>query len=540
MLKRGLSILIASMMTVSLLAGCGNSESAGTGTASTGGDAADASGEAGDVADAEDEDDEEELKTVEFYTVDMDGGNDITQVAEEVNKITESEIGVHVNFTLLDFGSYLQQIGLKMSGQERMDLMLVTPAAPTTFTSLTSQNQLMDITDLLDEYGIHVKEEMGDFLNGTMIGGKIYAAGIKSGFATNAYVIMRKDILDELGLTEKAENMSTWSEYEEILAAVYEANQNGTLPEELQTTACVSNSNSNGGILPLGSYYAADDDWSNAYGTDVLGDAYGIIATDTETNTVYPYYESEDYLAMLEMVQGWYEKGYVYKDAALTENSGDVLMSEGVTFSFIATGQVGIEQTRKSNTGYDVVAPQILSIPMGSSVTQTFALGVPITAEEPEAAVQLMDLLYSNADLMNLLVWGIEGTDYTLNDEGEAVKTENPSYSGHNFMWGNGMLSYPSAGQGADYYDRVKASDDAAEISPYLGFSPDITEVSNELTAVNNVISQYRATIESGASTDLQGNYETYCQAMKDAGIDKIIEAYQTQLNEWLAEQNQN
>lgn len=532
MLKRGLSIVLASLMAVSMVTACGNAEEAGSQSAA--GDAQNAS----DVSDAGDEDDEdEEMKTVEFYTVDMDGGSDITEVAEKVNEITEEKINVHVNFNLLDFGSYLQQIGLKMAGNERMDLMLITPAPPTTFTSLTSQNQLMDISELLQEYAPGVIDSMGDFVNGTKIGDGIYATGVECGYATNAYVIMRKDILDELGLTEKAQNLSSWSEYEEILDAVYKANQDGSLPEELRTTACVSNANSNGGVLPLGSFYAGEDSFADAYGTDVLGDAYGIISTDEATDTVAPYYESEEYYKMLEMVHDWYQKGYVYKDAALSENNGDVLMKDGVTFSTVITGQVGAEQARKSTTGYDVIAAQIVSVPMGSSVTQTFALGVPITAEEPEAAVQVMNLLYSDADIQNLLVWGIEGKDYTLNDEGEAVKSENGTYSSHMFLWGNGLLSYPAQGQGGDYMERLKAADEAAPISKYLGFSADVSGIANELTAVNNVISQYRATLESGASTDLKADYDTYCQAMKDAGIDKIISAYQEQLNQWLADQ---
>ena len=536
MLKRGLSIVLASLMAVSMVTACGNAEDVNK-NQQTAGDTTGASDaeDTGDVAD--DEDDDEEMKTVELYSVDMDGGSDITEVAEKVNEITEDKIGVHVNFNMLDFGSYLQQVGLKMAGNERMDLMLVTPAPPTTFTSLVSQNQLMDINSMLDEYAPGIKENMGDFLNGTKIGDSIYAVGVECGFATNAYVIMRKDILDELGLTEKAQNLSSWSEYEEILDAVYQANQNGSLPEDLRTTACVSNSNSNGGILPLGSFYAGEDSFADAYGTDVLGDAYGIISTDEATDTVAPYYESEEYYKMLEMVNNWYKKGYVYKDAALTENNGDVLMKDGVTFSTIITGQVGAENARKSTTGYDVVAAQIVSVLMGSSVTQTFALGVPITAEEPEAAVEVMNLLYTDADIQNLLVWGIEGKDYTLNDAGEAVKTENATYSSHMFLWGNGLLSYPAEGQGGDYMERLKAADDAAPISKYLGFSADVSGIANELTAVNNVINQYRATIESGSSTDLKADYDTYCQAMKDAGIDKIISTYQEQLNEWFANQ---
>ena len=82
--------------------------------------------------------------------------------------------------------------------------------------------------------------------------------------------------------------------------------------------------------------------------------------------------------------------------------------------------------------------------------------------------------------------------------------------------------------------ERLQASDDAAEVSKYIGFSADTSQFSNELTAINNVINQYRSTLESGASTDLKGEYEQYCQAMENAGIQKVIDAYQQQLETWL------
>lgn len=534
MFKRLSAVFLSGIIAVStVLAGCGNSENSAQNNRVTA--QAQNSSEASSSPDSQDSASEaDEIVTIEYYGIDLTGTNDITDIAEAVNAISEEKIGVHVNFNILDFGSYLQQISLKMSGQERMDLMLFAPAPPATFSSMTSQNQLMGITDLLEEYAPNALEAVGEFVKGNTVNGEIYAVPTIAGFSTQLYVIMRKDILEALDLVEKAENLSSWSEYEEILAAVYDANKNGTLPEELQTVCCLSNADLSGRVYPLQGVMLGSDNWSENYGVDILGDTYGIIYADPETDTVKPYYESEDYFETLQRVQSWYEKGYIYKDASITEDSGDTLMANGVTFSYIATGQVGIDDIRRSVTGYDVVASQVLSIPMGSSVSQTWGLCIPVTCQEPEAAAKFIDLLYSDADVMNLLTWGIEGRDYTVNEEGEAVKAEDAVYSSNMYLWGNGFLTYPAQGQGGDFMERLQASDDAAEVSKYIGFSADTSQFSNELTAINNVINQYRSTLESGASTDLKGEYEQYCQAMENAGIQKVIDAYQQQLETWL------
>lgn len=534
MLKKLSAVFLSGILAVStVLAGCGNSENNAQNNTVT--SQTQQNSEASSSSVSQDSASEpEEIVTIEYYGIDLTGTNDITDIADAVNAISEEKIGVHINFNILDFGSYLQQVSLKMSGQERMDLMLFAPAPPATFSSMTSQNQLMGITDLLEEYAPNALEAVGEFVKGNTVNGEIYAVPTIAGFSTQLYVIMRKDILEALDLVEKAENLSSWSEYEEILAAVYDANQNGTLPEELQTVCCLSNADLSGRVYPLQGVMLGSDNWSENYGVDILGDTYGIIYADPETDTVKPYYESEDYFETLQRVQSWYEKGYIYKDASITEDSGDTLMANGVTFSYIATGQVGIDDIRRSVTGYDVVASQVLSIPMGSSVSQTWGLCIPVTCQEPEAAAKFIDLLYSDADVMNLLTWGIEGRDYTVNEEGEAVKTEDAVYSSNMYLWGNGFLTYPAQGQGGDFMERLQASDDAAEVSKYIGFSADTSQFSNELTAINNVINQYRSTLESGASTDLKGEYEQYCQAMENAGIQKVIDAYQQQLETWL------
>ncbi len=476
----------------------------------------------------------EEMVEIEYYNIDLSGNSDFSRIEDAVNEISEAEIGVHVNLHTLDFGSYLQQVSLNLSGSEPMDLIAYTPAAPLTFANMSSLGQLMDISDLLEEYGQDITADLGDFLKGNQMGDGIYGVTTHSEFATNVYICMRKDILEELGLVEKAQNMTTWTEYEEILAAVKEANDNGTLPEELRTNACICNGDNSGKIFQTQGVMCGADSFEDCYGFDVLGDNYAIIETDPETDTVSEYFRSEGYYNTLKRVNDWYQKGYVYKDSAMTDLDAGALMKNGVTFSFIANGNYGIEDQQKKNTGYEVIAKEVISIPMGSAVCQTWGTAVPVTATEPEAAVDFINLMFKNADLMNILTWGIEGEDYTVNEEGEAVPVENAGYMGFGFLWGNATLTYPAEGQGGDFMARAREVDENAEISKYMGFVPNTESFANELTAVNNVSGKYRAALESGTTTDLEGDYQKFLEELDDAGIQIIIDSYQSQLTEWL------
>ena len=61
---------------------------------------------------------------------------------------------------------------------------------------------------------------LGDKLKGTSANGRVYGVPGNRTYVVSTWVIMRTDVLEDLGLLEKAQNMSSLDEYEEILEAV--------------------------------------------------------------------------------------------------------------------------------------------------------------------------------------------------------------------------------------------------------------------------------------------------------------------------------
>ena len=107
-----------------------------------------------------------------------------------------------------------------MSSGEPFDLMLTVPFGSSTFNTMASQNQFMDITELLNQYGQGVLDTVGDLIAGTTKNGKVYGVTTYRVLNSNIHAIMRTDVLEDLGLLEKAQNMTSLTEYEEILEAV--------------------------------------------------------------------------------------------------------------------------------------------------------------------------------------------------------------------------------------------------------------------------------------------------------------------------------
>ena len=64
----------------------------------------------------------------------------------------------------------------------------------------------------------------------------------------------------------------------------------------------------------------------------------------------------------------------------------------------------------------------------------------------------------------------------------------------------------------------------------------DNSKLEQELTAVVNVFEQYKGTVLSGASGgDFDTYYQEFLDALTAAGIQKLIDAYQQQLDDWMA-----
>lgn len=514
--KRIYALLLVLVMTVTMLSACGKSESSkdepnnGTNTAGT----------AAPTEPVEQED----MKEINVMAMSLGPmGEGKTEVEAAINAITEKEINTHVTLTFVEVGSYSQQLELAITGNEKVDLCLLTPIPGSSFNSLIAQNQLVALNDLLPQYAPEAVSTVGDVIKGTTVNGTIYAIPTYRDMASNAFIIARKDLLEGAGQLDSFNNMKTWSEYEAVMKAVTAKND----------ISGISNGDAQGTLITLGGLDTGSDNFAENFTFDTLGDQYKIIASDA-TGKVYDYFESESYKNSITRARKWYEEGLVYKDAATSKDTGDTLAKSNVTFSYVNMGEANVVANKTGATGHEVVVSKVAPYMLNTAATTKFCWGVPVCAKEKEAAAKFMNLMFTNAEVVNLLIYGIEGRDYVVKDGvanfPEGVTSETAKYHSNDFLWGNSFIAYPWAST-ANEREEAKAIMDATPVSPFLGFTCDTSKVSNELTAIQNVVSEYEPGLESG-TTD---NYDEFVKKLKDAGIDKVVAEYQAQLDAWKA-----
>ncbi len=529
--KRIAALLLAMGMVVTAAAGCSKSENDTTANNDTKTDTTITENDT-NASDSDDSDDEDmENITVALMSLAPVDDAVANGIEESVNAITEPEINVHVDLQWFDGGSYGTQVTMKVQGGDDLDLMMFTPIPGASYSSFLSAGQLMDITDYLDEYGQDIKEIQGDLLNGCSLNGAIYGVGNYRDIAAFENICIRKDVLEEVGRLEDAQNAKTWSEVEDIMKDIVAAGYTGVINNDAQGT-----------VLSPSGFNNGPEAFADATSQDLLGDGYGLIEGNPETDKVECIYFTDEYKQMTERVSRWYEEGLVYKDAATTQDYGDTLLKSEAGVAKVSQQESGPLELMKSTTGHEFIAIKVTDMMITTGSITKFGYCVPVTAKRPEAAIKFLNMLYTSSDIMNTLTYGREGQEWVMNDDGyaaypEGVSGDTVAYHQGDFLYGNQFIVTPWE-DAVTTREEQKAATDATEHSKYFGFQIDNTGLENTLTACYNVKQQYAATLNSGsAGNDWEATLEKFQSALKQAGIDDLVAAYQEQLDAWLAQQ---
>ena len=150
-----------------------------------------------------------------------------------------------------------------------------------------------------------------------------------------------------------------------------------------------------------------------------------------------------------------------------------------------------------------------------------------------------MNFIETNADVMNLLNWGVEGEDYVVNSDGLLDYPEGKDAStvgyhiGAGWILPNQFVCTPWCTDGADIYEKMEEYNNNTTISQLMGFTFDPTPVQDQISAVSNVKAEYYKALVTGA-VDPDEYIEKLVQEMKDAGSEEIIAEMQKQVDEFL------
>ena len=381
-----------------------------------------------------------------------------------------------------------------------------------------ANGDLLQMDSLLDKYGTNIKSSMDEaYLKCGRVNGKQYVVPTVRDEAASYGYLVREDLVKKYNID--LSSVKTLSDLTPVLKALRQEPN----------------------VAPLGSTVAGKSILQFFLSYDPLGDGYGVLLNGGKDTKVTDWYESDEYANDVKLMRSWYQAGYIYKDAATTQESNVTLIKEGKSAGNFAPLKPGLAEQETLAIGSKMVTQPIIDPIATTSTVTSLNWGIPHNSKNSEKAMKFLNLMYSNSDIINLIDYGIEGKDYVkvsgsdnVIDFPSGVTAANSAYNlSMGFEFGNQLLSYVWNGNPPDLWSQMKSFNKEATKSKALGFVFDSTKVTTQEANVANVVKQYGIALDDGV-VDPNTILPQFKAALKTAGIDEIIAEKQKQLNDWL------
>lgn len=438
-------------------------------------------------------------------------------VEEQLNAMVSQYMDATVKLEIYEWGVFADQQNLILSSGEDIALMFTYNSS----RNFAASRQVRDITELCETYAKDAIESISRYAEACRVDGKLYGLPTFHEYTKSAGLICRTDILEELNIDPSA--VKTWADIEQVLADVKAAH-----PE--MNILCPSDGTQ--GVL---GYY-------NEGKFDVLTDGV-VVSVNDDSCEVVNIFDTPEYLEMAQLAYDWNQKGYIMADATTVTETRSELLSAGNTFGFIGMIHPGTATQELKNAGVEVTTIPVNEQSLTTGNVSFAQYMVPTACSTPEKAVKLLDLMITNSDINNLLMYGVKDQDYVIKDEANRIVgypdgLDNSTVGWNNETWltGNGALAYVWESDPADIWEEYQKLNDSAKLSPLYGFTFDSTAVKSEITAITNAITKYRLVINAGYSDPVEA-LQKMNDELVDAGINRIIDEANAQVEAWKANQ---
>lgn len=492
MKKKLLSALLAATMAIGTFSGLGNSIQAAAAEIDT----------------------SEEVNLVMYIIGDRPSGQDVAD--EYLNELLKERLNCTLEVRWLPWSDYTNKYPLLFSSGEEFDMAYA--ATWLNFYGMAQKGAYMCLDDLWETYAPqNFALQTEEAKKQATINGHYYAIPTLWGELNAFGPLYRADLAADSEWDGKMENFDDMEEYLDVIREKY--------PE----------------MEPIDIYSAGSElDYvyfkNQGYLSLQTSSADFLYYDPSEENPQLKcYYEMEEVEDFLNMMARWNEKGFFTKSALADTDS--VKFTSGKS----ALKVHNLEQFKDcaiQRPEWDIAYSNMVE-KMSHSMYTRNCLVLPNTCQNVERSLAFWDLLTTDREVYDAFYYGVLGTTYELDDNGNYAVTDNNLYAISN-MWAarrpefiRNAIGTPDAYNelSIELEEKIK-TDNSAE--RYAGFVADMTNVETEYAACQNVMQQYWWPLELGY-TNVEEGLADFQKKMEAAGIEKVKEELQAQLDAYTA-----
>lgn len=448
----------------------------------------------------------DEHVTLTYIFVDANGVSEYANwkdIVAAVNAITEEKINATINIEVIPLGEFNDKMGMKYVGGEEFDVVFT--GAWNNYANAVGQGAYTELTrEMLETYAADTLAVLNeDSWNALTIDGKIYGVPLQQIWVRQTAIRFN---------TEKATaynfdytKVKDFADIEPYLAALKNAGEEFI-------------------------FYAPRGITNSLYlGYDLINGA-GAVDYDAATPVVENIYASKAFADYAKLMKKWSDAGYIHPE----------IMTDMDTKMFAIdvnpAHKPGGDASESVNRGYTVAGVPVGGTALTTSGIVATNLAVGATSKNPERALAFINLLNTDADLLNLLCHGIEGTDWKFVDEENKVIEKFGTYPGnHSFLVGNVFNEYYVNASMVGTWEETAEMNGTAPGSCLLGFTFNTEPVSTEVANINAVISEKVGVICVGQVDDVDAAIADLNAALEAAGLSTVLAEMQSQIDAWLA-----
>lgn len=534
--RKSRSVLLAVIMVLVLMVQACASGGSGNGNngnntvpnppPSSGSNGNGAEGQADNGEPAASELDPYEVSIIYFGTPEQD----VPLVEEKLSEHFKAKFNATVKLIPIASSDYKTRTELMMNTGEKMDLVFT--ASWLNYFGNVPKGAYLELDELLEKHGQGIIERLNPlYLEAPRMNGKLYAIPTNKEITQGYAYTYRKDIVEKYQIPIESINNT------DDLMPWLEKVQAGE-PDMIPYYIAGGSGNFGGGGNQM---YVTRSSFFPIGPTPAKMPLFLVDSESADQVTVKTVLDPEIVAinqAEIERLRAMYEKGLINSDAATSTTEISDHQRDGKIWVQPATWKPGsdIEMGNSVNNEYEYVS-HVVSEPI---VTTDLATGsmfsISRTSEDPERAMMVLNELHSDPYVVNLIVHGIEDKHYKKVGENRIEQIPDSGYGKTAYFWvvGNQLINYLKPGQPDDLYTNWEKFNNEAKRFPLMGFVFDETNVKNEITQLTAVVTEYKS-IYTGAVKDPVKLLEDRNRRLKDAGIERVRDEIQTQIDAWRA-----
>jgi putative aldouronate transport system substrate-binding protein len=249
-------------------------------------------------------------------------------------------------------------------------------------------------------------------------------------------------------------------------------------------------------------------------------------------------YETEAFAKYVNQMREYYLAGYINPAASVRDTMSQAWMDQKASGQFLISSRISApfyEIAESNQYGYTETTRDIIGV-NSTNGPRGAIHAISTVSKNPGVALQVLDIVNSDTTVHNLLVRGVEGIHYNLENGKIRFTPEKDNSYG---VWAAGL------GRMADLIPTVDDPDPAdwkagierfndAEPSSLMGWLFNPAPVETQMGTLRNVVEEYYPALICG-SVDPAVMLPEFIQKLKDNGLDAVVAEANAQVQAFLA-----